>query len=507
MKKNLLFYIDESFAHFGIAKSIYEKSDSNIFTVIDVNEKLQNFIENQKIIPFQKICNIRNIDLDPSRKPDLEYLKSFEKKFNINIWQKAYADNGFIKYNNYYNNFKHDEILSILEQECKLLENILNQVKIDFLIIKLTDHHKIQILFEMIKSLGIKILVLFPTRVGYRVMISSDFEIIDSKNDLYTEKNKDSIIYSDLDAYMKKFNTFEQQKKRSSFKGLKKPNKFSRSLQFVKSAYTKNHSDHYTNYGKTSKKLIFEKFLERPFRNWINRRFFDKNAIHEINSKTPFVYFPLHVEPERTITIFAPFYTNQLELITHLAKSLPIAYKLYVKEHPFMIKVRPRDTSYYQKIIELPNVELIHPSINPNEILEKCSMVATISGTSAFEAAFYKKPSIVFSDVSFSFLPFVYRIKNLNELPNVIKNLKNTKFDFSLIADYVSLVDKNSFEFDIINFYESVKTEIYQYDVLQTKPITDDTVNAYLQKHKSEFNLLGNEYLNKMKQSEMIKPE
>lgn len=500
MKKNLLFYIDESFAHFGIAKSIHEKSDYNIFTVIDVNEKLKIFFETQKIISFQKIWNIRNIDLDPYRKPDLEYLKSFEKKFNINIWQKAYADNGFIKYNKYYNNFKHDEILSILEQECKLFENIFNQVKIDFLILKLTDHHRIQLLFEIIKSLGIKTLMLNPTRIGYRVMISSDFEIIDSKNDLYTDKNKDSIIYSDIDAYMEKFNIFEQGKKRSSFKGSKKPNKFSRSLQFVKSAYTKNHSDHYTNYGKTSKKLIFEKFLERPFRNWINRRFFDKHAIHEINSENPFVYFPLHVEPERTITIFAPFYTNQFEVIIHLAKSLPIGYKLYVKEHPFMIKIRPRDTSYYQKIIELPNVEFIHPSVNPNEILKKCSMVATISGTSAFEAAFYKKPSIVFSDVSFSFLPFVYRIKNLNELSDVIKNLRNKKFDFSEIAYYVSLVDKNSFEFDIVSYYDNVKTEIYQYDVLQTKPITEDIVNVYLQNHKSEFDLLGKEYLNKINQ-------
>ena len=32
--------------------------------------------------------------------------------------------------------------------------------------------------------------------------------------------------------------------------------------------------------------------------------------------------------------IDAPFFTNQLELVRNTAKSLPIGYKLYVKEHP-----------------------------------------------------------------------------------------------------------------------------------------------------------------------------
>ena len=41
----------------------------------------------------------------------------------------------------------------------------------------------------------------------------------------------------------------------------------------------------------------------------------------------------MHFDPERQLLIKAPFYTNQFEFIINLAKSLPVGYKLYLKEH------------------------------------------------------------------------------------------------------------------------------------------------------------------------------
>ena len=51
-----------------------------------------------------------------------------------------------------------------------------------------------------------------------------------------------------------------------------------------------------------------------------------------------------------------------------------------------------RDQSFYKDIIKLQNVKLVHPSVNPRDILEKCDLVTTIAGTVGLEALFFEKP-------------------------------------------------------------------------------------------------------------------
>ena len=43
--------------------------------------------------------------------------------------------------------------------------------------------------------------------------------------------------------------------------------------------------------------------------------FINKNLIREIKNKKPLIYFPLNIEPERSLLIAAPNYTNQIEVI------------------------------------------------------------------------------------------------------------------------------------------------------------------------------------------------
>ena len=53
-----------------------------------------------------------------------------------------------------------------------------------------------------------------------------------------------------------------------------------------------------------------------------------------------------------------------------------------------------RTNSYYKQIIDLPNVELLHPTIPSENLIEKCNLVITIRGTSSLEAIKFGKPSI-----------------------------------------------------------------------------------------------------------------
>ena len=153
----------------------------------------------------------------------------------------------------------------------------------------------------------------------------------------------------------------------------------------------------------------------------------DKNSIKHLTNNEKFIFVPLQVEPERTIAYDAPFFTDQLQMIKNIAKSLPINLKLYVKEHYNMRFRSWREIQFYKDLQNLPNVKLIHPTVNPKELLEKCSLVITTSSTAAMEAAFYEKPSIVFAETVYSDLPSVFRVKNMEELPEIISKALKEK--------------------------------------------------------------------------------
>ena len=195
--------------------------------------------------------------------------------------------------------------------------------------------------------------------------------------------------------------------------------------------------------------------------------------------------------------ITAPYYTNQLETIIHIAKSLPIDLKLFVKEHPSQRLAGWRSISYYKQILELFNVELLHPSIPNDEVIKKSSLVITISGTSGLEASFYQKPSIILSDVIYSELKSVKRVRNIEELPNAISDALEIKFSIEDLNNYVSKIENSTFNFDhevivlkIHNtFYNNgflVDTEIpiskMKDFLLEIKPYFTELVDSHIQK-------------------------
>ncbi len=493
MKEKLLFYLDDSFFHFGIANKLYEKFPE-LYAIIDMTFPFEKFLAKQRLVPFKKIFNLHKEPYNLKKNPDINYLNKFEEKYGINIWQNAFADGKLVNYNPYYQ-FNQNEILCIFEHECKFFENILENIKPDCLLIKTTDHHRIHLLYEMCKSLGISTLTLSPTRIGYRMMISSGFdEIENNKINSSTSSSKDFDM--NLESYFNKFNTFKQQQTRGEDKYEQKSRK--------KNIFANlDDGNFYINFGRTRGKIISRLLKFKILRKRQRRqKFFDKFAIKKLDTNIPFVYFPLHVEPERTITLTQPFFTNQLEIITHIAKTIPIDHKLYVREHPFMLKTRSsllfREISYYKKIISLPNVEIIHPTLSPDQIYPNCSLVVTISGTSPVEAAFYKKPSIVFSDVSYSYLPFVTRVRNIEELPNIIKKIFSQKFDFSELGDYVRKVHENSFEIDFTSFLNSLRG-FYDNYLVNNDNIQEKEVNSFLQENESYFKKLSQAYLQKIK--------
>jgi hypothetical protein len=161
-----------------------------------------------------------------------------------------------------------------------------------------------------------------------------------------------------------------------------------------------------------------------------------------------YVYMPLHLIPESTTFVKAPFYVNELFLIEQISKSLPITWKLYVKEHQAMIG--ERSFQFYKKIKQFPNVRLVQFNFydDPKPWIENAKGVITISGSTAYEAAILGKKSVVFADVPFKLIEGVTKVDTFEKLASSfaefgeIDNIKSC-------AAYIAAVKSVGTEIDI----------------------------------------------------------
>lgn len=165
-----------------------------------------------------------------------------------------------------------------------------------------------------------------------------------------------------------------------------------------------------------------------------------------------YIYMPLHLIPESTTFVKAPMYINELSVIEAVSKSLPINWKLYVKEHQSMIG--ERQIEFYKKINKFHNVKLVKSNFyrDPKPWIEKSLGVVTITGSSAFEAAMLNKPAIVFGNVFYNVIPSIKVANSFEELENLFKviEINNQTQDYTLeCAAYLKTINEVGTELNI----------------------------------------------------------
>ena len=201
---------------------------------------------------------------------------------------------------------------------------------------------------------------------------------------------------------------------------------------------------------------------------------------------------------ERTLLISAPYYTNQLEVIRNIAQSLPINYKLFVKEHPIQYARGWRSSKEYEEIMKIPNVVLLHPSVDKNELFQKCSLIITIAGSAGFEGLFYGKPVITFAELNFSILNSVETVTNLFELPKIINKSLMKKIEPNELDKFVSLLEKSTTNFDYAQFLTKVKKEFFFNGNLVDVEIPEDKMKSFLDQNINSLNVLADAHIQKI---------
>ena len=496
MKDRILFWVDVSLIQFGIAKVLQEKIDSDFYVIYDLNHHLKKSFLGQSIVDFKNEWYFWD-HIGKIQEANTKYLKRIEKEYKINLWEIAFSERNFYKYNPFYK-FSKKEILSIFEQECRFFEKVLNEVNPDFLVIKTTDFHRNYLLTEMCRSKKIKILMLSSARLANTVSISSQSDRIDHELDKKIENKIEINSFDGMREYFKKRSKSNQKLTFSGGMNYPHYKKILPAINWVTKIVDKKFGESYDHYGVTRLKAISH-YFSYSIKGRIRKKFIDKNFNKKINFNKKFLFFPLHVQPERNVDIDAPFYSDQIETIANIAKALPIDCKLFVKEHPDMRFRHWRKIKDYKELIGLPNVELIHPSVSSKEMLENCKMVITINGTTGLEAALYQKPAIVFADAIYQSLPSVHRLKSLEELPEAINESLKKEVSISDINDFINLLERNTFNFDMPGHYNKILNKFHRGGFMISNEIDMNELNSFIEEHRETYEMLAIEHMNKIK--------
>ena len=182
--------------------------------------------------------------------------------------------------------------------------------------------------------------------------------------------------------------------------------------------------------------------LLKPLRKSLIHRsvFNEENAAWQERLKGyRYAVYPMNTEPEVALLVYGRAFRNQIETVRNIAASLPVGWKLVVKEHPNSMGYRSQ--GYYRKLREIPNVELLGPTVDTNEVVAGSDLVFVVFGTIGLEAVMKEKPVITFCETPYGSFPdyMVRFVDNLSILSSEIRDLLDCyRFDEGALKNYLA---------------------------------------------------------------------
>lgn len=198
---------------------------------------------------------------------------------------------------------------------------------------------------------------------------------------------------------------------------------------------------------------IFERAVMRVFKI-LKAGVLDEQKKHEkpADFSKPYIYVPLHYQPECTTSPQGGIFVDQILMIKMLASALPEGWEIYVKEHPAQEQAHGNEFTPYRyrgffgSIADIPKVRLVPTNTNTFELTRRSKTVATIAGTAAWEAVLRGKPALVFGYPWFMHAPGVFRVSSSEECADAFKRIDNGFVsDTKVLLNYLARVEQSSF--------------------------------------------------------------
>ena len=188
----------------------------------------------------------------------------------------------------------------------------------------------------------------------------------------------------------------------------------SRLLSYLKENSKRNKNIEYIKIDP--KRKILGNML-RVCRKWMSRNSYGSISVGVIPPRS--IFLALHYQPEQSTLAQGLWCANQTALVENISKSLPLGYTLVVKEHPWGRGNRP--LWQYKHMSGFYNV--IFCDAPSKQIIQQVDAVITVTGTVVMEALVFDKPAIMLGRNYFDFSDLIYRVRNLQDLPEVLARI------------------------------------------------------------------------------------
>lgn len=480
--------------------------------VVVHNGKHYNFLKRQKDINYKYIDNRDEIEKEALKKElDVEKLKEIEKKLDIPLWYFVVADrnigHSFVKgadlpISKMMKIVNHENVMKMVLHFYEFYDRRLDKFKPDAVIFTAMASLPPLILAKICEMKKIPYYILKSTRVKklYTIIRNSykeeSYDIEKDFKKILKSKNFNSSAIKYVESFIKTPESPEYAKgNKKKIELLKRKNilsiLFSRGL-YLGIRIAKAGIKYCLNL--TTKEESFLRDKGKMSKWWLNTKkelfpkiLLNKTCNQKLDFSEKYVYYPLHLNPEASTMILAPNFVNQLNVIEILAKNIPITHKLYVKEHIPNLGTRPR--GFYKELKKYPNVKLISPGEDTFSLIRNASLVATISGTAAWEAVLIGIPAITFSRSFYSIAGLSEYCTDLNEVGPKIKKLIYEKNSINKeerkirLKSFVSAVFNNSFPCDVSSIVWGKQKEY----------------SKILKEKKEDVAILAEQYMNSIK--------
>ncbi|TSC56502.1 MAG: hypothetical protein Greene041679_513 [Parcubacteria group bacterium Greene0416_79] len=323
------------------------------------------FLKNQKEVSYTNL--ILDEDIHERFKTELldpEYLKRIEREYGIpNLWPYIALDR-VLMFNQLvreypYNTpaYSHEEMLRIFQVKTKAVIAFMEKEKPDAIFFPNIGGISMYFMYQYAKKHGIKTLLVTTASTKGRFVISETYDSFTGVDALFKKRLHSGTSYASYAAARNMLAEFRAQPDTYNKEMTPKRQpvtkrqqlRFLRPARFLASVGWFMHLlrvHFFTRYPKDYSYIHPIGYLIDRVRRKVRNLIGVEDLYDPFTPKNEnFAFFPLHYEPEVSLLLLAPFATNQIELVRAAAKSLPVMWKLYVKEHPLMVQYRPR--SYY----------------------------------------------------------------------------------------------------------------------------------------------------------------
>lgn len=188
-----------------------------------------------------------------------------------------------------------------------------------------------------------------------------------------------------------------------------------------------------------------------PIYNYYKNKLLYKSVNLE---KEKYIYFPLHVVFDSSLTSMAEPFVDQFYLIELIHRFLPYGYKLLVKEHPAALGTTPYKS--LKKISKLTDVIILPIDINSHDIIFNADAVAVINSTAGFEALYYEKPVLTFGNNFYTGQNVTIDVRDLHQTAEKINYAVTFKPDKDKILKMFCRALRESYPIDQIELMRAM---------------------------------------------------